>query len=101
MLVGTILVGVIGRTGPPPARAQERDRPASQAPAKRPRPGSRLIFGRRQTCHFRKRATSVPAEGPAYRLDFAKLFDFVNFPSELCRRRSGMVTEVARLVLPE
>ena len=25
-----------------------------------------------QTCHFRKRATSVPAEGPAYGLDFAR-----------------------------
>ena len=27
---------------------------------------------RHQTCHFRKRATSVPAEGPAYGLDFAR-----------------------------
>ena len=26
----------------------------------------------RQTCHFRKRATSVPAEGPAHGLDFAR-----------------------------
>ena len=28
------------------------------------------------------------------------LTDIVNFPSELCRRRSGMFTEVARLVSP-
>ena len=27
---------------------------------------------RHQTCHFRKRATSAPAEGPAYRLDLAR-----------------------------
>ena len=27
---------------------------------------------RHQTCHFRKRATSAPAEGPAYGLDFAR-----------------------------
>ena len=27
---------------------------------------------RHQTCHFRKRTTSVPAEGPAYGLDFAR-----------------------------
>ena len=25
-----------------------------------------------QTCHFRKRETSMPAEGPAYRLGFAR-----------------------------
>ena len=29
-----------------------------------------------QTCHFRKRATSVPAEGPAYGLDFARHCEF-------------------------
>ena len=28
--------------------------------------------GRHQTCHFRKRATSAPAEGPANGLDFAR-----------------------------
>ena len=28
------------------------------------------------TCFFRKRATSVPAEGPAYRLDFARRCEF-------------------------
>ena len=27
---------------------------------------------RHQTCHFRKRATSTPAEGPTYGLDFAR-----------------------------
>ena len=32
-----------------------------------------VCFTRRhQTCHFRKRATSAPAEGPAYGLDFAR-----------------------------
>ena len=29
---------------------------------------------RHQTCHFRKRATSVPAEGPAYGPDFVGHF---------------------------
>ena len=33
---------------------------------------SLYIARRHQTCHFRKRATSVPAEGPAYGLDFAR-----------------------------
>ena len=28
-------------------------------------------------CHFRKRATSVPAEGPAYGLDFARHCEFL------------------------
>ena len=27
---------------------------------------------RHQTCHFRKRATSAPAEGPAHGPDFAR-----------------------------
>ena len=31
---------------------------------------------RRQTCNFRKRASSVPAEGPAYGLDFARHWEF-------------------------
>ena len=31
---------------------------------------------RHQTCHFRKRATSVPAEGPAYGLDFGRHCEF-------------------------
>ena len=34
--------------------------------------GRALEARRRQTCHFRKRATSAPAEGPAYRLDVAR-----------------------------
>ena len=35
------------------------------------------IYARRyQTCHFRKRATSVPAEGPAHMLDFARSYEF-------------------------
>ena len=53
---------------------------------------------RHQTCHFRKRATSAPAEEPAYGLDFAR---HCEFSSELCRRRSGMFAEVARLALLE
>ena len=56
------------------------------------------IYRRHQTCHFRKRATSAPAEdlrtGSISR-------DVVNFPSELGRRRSGVFTEVARWVPPE
>ena len=31
---------------------------------------------RHQTCHFRKLATSAPAEGPAYGLDFARCCEF-------------------------
>ena len=31
---------------------------------------------RRQTCHFRKRATSAPAEGPTYGLNFARRCEF-------------------------
>ena len=31
---------------------------------------------RHQTCHFRKRATSAPAEGPAYGFDFARHGEF-------------------------
>ena len=31
---------------------------------------------RHQTCHFRKRATSAPAEGPSYGLDFARHCEF-------------------------
>ena len=31
---------------------------------------------RHQTCHFRKRATSAPAEGPACRLGFAGRCEF-------------------------
>ena len=49
----------------------------------------------RQTRCFRKRATSAPSEGPAHGLDFARRYEF---SSELCRRRSGMCTEVARSV---
>ena len=54
--------------------------------------------GTHQACHFRKRATSAPAEGPTYGLDFAR---HCEFPSELCRRRRGTYTEVARLVPPD
>ena len=32
------------------------------------------MYSKHQTCHFRKRATSVPAEGPVYGLDFARHF---------------------------
>ena len=35
-----------------------------------------LTRRRHQTCHFRKRATSAPAEGPAYGLDFARHCEF-------------------------
>ena len=52
----------------------------------------------RQTCHFRKRASSAPADGPAYGLDFAR---HCEIPPDLCRRGSGLFTEVARLVPPE
>ena len=38
---------------------------------------SRILRARmHQMCHFRKRATSVPAEGPAYGLDFARRCEF-------------------------
>ena len=43
------------------------------------------------TCNF------VPAEGLARELGFSIHYEF---PSELCRRRRGMFTEVARLVPP-
>ena len=46
-----------------------------------------------KSCHFRKRASSVPAEGPAYGLDFARPCEFLKFHSELCRRRSGLFSE--------
>ena len=52
-----------------------------------------LATRRHETCQFRKRATSAPAEGPAHGLDFAR---HVNFTSELCGRRSGVFTEEAR-----
>ena len=61
--------------------------------------GLKLSYAKRhQKCHFRKRATSAPAEGPAYGLDFARHCDFF---SELCSRRSAVYTEVARLVPPD
>ena len=53
-------------------------------------------FGGHQPCHFRKRATSAPAEGLAYGLDFARVISL-----ELCMRRSRMFTEVACLVPPD
>ena len=34
-----------------------------------------LSARRRPTCHFRKRATSAPAEGPSW-LDFARHYEF-------------------------
>ena len=49
-------------------------------------------------CHVRACATSVPAEGPLYRLDVAR---HVNCPSRvqrLCTRRSGTFTGVACFV---
>ena len=55
---------------------------------------------RHQTCHFRKRATSEPAEGPTPRTGSVSQ-GIVNFPSELCGRRSGVFTEVACLVTPD
>ena len=40
---------------------------------------------RRQTCYFRKRATSVPAEGPAYGLDSARRCEFPLRASTFCK----------------
>ena len=51
-----------------------------------------------------KRATSANVQLPCLQKDLRKgsiSRDMVNFPSELCRRRSGMFAEVARLVPPE
>ena len=51
-----------------------------------------------------KRATSVNVQLPCLQKDLRAgsiSRDIVNVPSELCRRRSGMFTEVARLVPPE
>ena len=39
-------------------------------------PPLRRSARRHQPCHFRKRATSVPAEGPSYGLDFARHCEF-------------------------
>ena len=50
-----------------------------------------------------KRATSVNVRLPRLQKDLrtgSMSRDIVNFPSELCRRRSGMFTEVACLVPP-
>ena len=50
-----------------------------------------------------KRATSVNVRLPLLRKDLRTgsiSQDIVSFPSELCRRRSGMFPEVARLVPP-
>ena len=50
-----------------------------------------------------KCATSVNVQLPCLRKDLRTgsiSRDIVNFPSELCRRRSGIFTEVARLVPP-
>ena len=52
-----------------------------------------------KTCHFRKRATSAPAEGAAYGLDFARLCES---PLRALQVQNWHVyTEVARLVPPE
>ena len=50
-----------------------------------------------------KHATSVNVQLPRLRKDrrTGSISRNMNFPSELCRRRSGMFTEVARLVPPE
>ena len=81
-----------------PIRPFEFTRQAQKAP--HPTASPWHTSRRHQTCHFRKRATSAPAEGPSYRLDFARHY-LVRFPSGLCSRRSCMCTEVARLVPPD
>ena len=55
---------------------------------------------RHQTCHFRKRAASVPAEGHACSLDFAR---HCEFPLRALQARKWhvMFTKVARLVPPD
>ena len=53
---------------------------------------------RHQTCHFRQRATSVPAEGPAYGLDFAR---HCEFPLRALQAQKWHIYEVARLVPPD
>ena len=55
------------------------------------------LVRRHRTRHFRKRATSVPAEGPAYGLDFAR---HCESPLPALQAQSVMFTEVARLALP-
>ena len=50
-----------------------------------------------------KRATSVNVQPPCLQKDLhtgSISRDIVNFPCELCRRRSGMFAEVARLAPP-
>ena len=77
-----------------PERGRSRSFPSARLCSEKP-----SITRRHQTCHFRKRATSLPAEGPAYRLDFAR-HCHCGYLFELCRRRSGTLTEVSRLVPP-
>ena len=51
-----------------------------------------------------KRATSVNVQLPCLQKDLRTgsiWQDVLNFPSELCRRRSGVFAEVARLVPPD
>ena len=51
-----------------------------------------------------ERATSVNVRLPRPRRDPLAVSisrDIVNFPSELCRRRSGMFAEIARLLPPD
>ena len=85
--------------GPRQWRSAPRSGPSSSRrsrPAKTPE--SAATARRRQTCHFRKRTTSAPAERSAYGLGFAR---HCEFSPELCRCRSGAFAEVARLVPPE
>ena len=48
------------------------DRSGRKGRNKRPGWAETYITRRHHTCHFRKHATSAPAEGPAYGLDFER-----------------------------
>ena len=52
-----------------------------------------------RTCHFRKNVQLPCLQKDLCTESISR--DFVNFPSELCRRRSGMFTEVACLMPPD
>ena len=57
-----------------------------------------LICQKAPNLPLRKRATSVGLQKDMLTGSISR--DVVNFPSELCRRRSGMFAEVARLLPP-
>ena len=63
-----------------------------------------VFFRRHQTYVFRKRTTSVPAEGPAYGLDFARHCEFLLRALQAqkwpCSRKSLLWRRLISLALP-